>query len=152
MRSCLLCTKSIPNDGSTQCWECWVSSGYQIRPPATLPSGSHELITDKTATGCDHDWVTYQPFKGDSYICCSKAGCGITQSDYISSRYADIRPMREEPKTMTYDRFDAIVKDVSRNGMSIKTPPKANEDKTETDDGTYYQPWLMGFDPDSGDN
>lgn len=31
---------------------------------------------------CIHNWVIYTPFRGDSYICCSKAGCMVTKSEF----------------------------------------------------------------------
>lgn len=30
---------------------------------------------DNNFKPCAHNWVIYTPFRGEAYICCSKAGC-----------------------------------------------------------------------------
>lgn len=32
---------------------------------------------DNSNRPCSHNWVIYTPFRGEAYICCAKAGCGI---------------------------------------------------------------------------
>ncbi len=111
---------------------------------------------------CEHDWVMYQPLRGEPYRCCSKAGCGITQDEHFKSLYDHTTKPEEPPKAMTYEKFDSIVKDVSRNGMAkpskanfvsdtevamLKAAEQIQKDFNwgEDDDRQYLMP---GFDPD----
>jgi hypothetical protein len=41
--------------------------------------------------GCSHTWVTYQPFRGEAYVCCATAGCGITYNEYLASQNKVLR-------------------------------------------------------------
>lgn len=37
---------------------------------------------DSSYKPCTHNWVIYTPFRGEPYICCSKAGCGVTKDSH----------------------------------------------------------------------
>lgn len=50
---------------------------------------------------CNHRWVNYQPFRGESYWCCANAGCGIKHTEYL----AQYRPI---PAPISPGEEDAI--------------------------------------------
>jgi len=77
---------------------------------------------------CDHKWVFYTPFRGEGYMCCANAGCGVRQDEWFKSEYGYYSGSTPEApverKPITYDQLDTIIKGISRDGM-----PKPKDNK-----------------------
>lgn len=86
---------------------------------------------------CDHQWVLYQPLFGDSYTCCAKAGCGITQADYFNTIYtpptfAEPPPPKLEPKeAMLPENMIKAFEKVKQLSMPTELPKIKEQSKED---------------------
>lgn len=104
---------------------------------------------------CDHNWVMYEPFRGDAYECCSKAGCGITKKEYVYKLYnyaarPDLTDVSK--KAPTEVEMQKIAKEAVLFGSGYgRVAPKASSEET---DGVRYsgpKPTMFGDAYDDGD-
>ena len=62
---------------------------YVYEPSELIRSSSainYNTPPPAPTSGCQHKWVMYQPFRGESYECCANAGCGITYENFVKEQ------------------------------------------------------------------
>lgn len=78
---------------------------------------------DDSFRPCEHNWVIYTPFRGEAYICCSKAGCGISKAAHeaaVSAKASSYEGMygysfgeyggsNKQPEPPSKQKFDSNV-------------------------------------------
>ena len=98
---------------------------------------------------CNHKWVMYQPFSGDAYECCAKAGCGIRKSDFDEPQLSfGEHTTSYRPIDLTFGR--GIDKLRQKYGLSTTAPQEdgINNDPDQSsfiDKGKGNHPSAPGF-------